>query len=102
MTKKFKLLKDLPGIKAGTIAEWNGMLEEYVFASAVGYTEEEMKKYPDWFQEIPDKWPRDIRIEVQEMAMGGYLLTVYTQFETKQAAEEMRDKIKELLGGEGE
>ena len=52
--RKFKLLKDLPGIPAGTISEY---CEGNCFClNGLWYDHSFMKQYPDFFQEINPEW----------------------------------------------
>jgi len=54
--KKYKLLKDLPDLKAGAVFEF----DEFKYYSCGNYHtycfhHEELERYPDWFQEIKER-----------------------------------------------
>jgi len=55
---KFKLLKDLPLIKAGVISTYNPSTFQYCFLNDTGQeyylSEEYITKCPDWFEEIKE------------------------------------------------
>ena len=109
--KKYKLLKDLPGIKAGSIIENDHAYFDFGFCDVRHFR---FNNYPDWFEEIPTKWkPKEGQeywyvssdgnvslMRWRDNALCNFYFEFGNCFPTKQAASEMRDKIKELLEGE--
>jgi len=50
---KYKLLKDLPGCKAGVVSEYNG---KWFLFGAFNFTNLYVKENPDFFEEVKEKW----------------------------------------------
>ena len=106
---KYKLLKDLPNCKIGTIAEVN----EYNVAhfDAFNFYISDLKKHTDWFEPVIERWrarngenyyfvsQRSIvdsleetfhPIDEKHFDFGNY-------FETRKQAEEASKRIKKVL-----
>jgi len=62
--KKYKLLKDLPSLKAGAIFTYNHGVDGYVYDGTyglAGYSKEVVENSPDWFKTLdeeinPEAW----------------------------------------------
>lgn len=54
---KYKLLKDLPGVKAGTEFILDNFIELETAAICHAFTKSEIESYPDWFAPVePERW----------------------------------------------
>lgn len=116
MTKKYKLLKDLPGINKGSIWKSKGWFyepERYFEDMIPPRCSAHFVEFSDFFEPLNEKWkPKEgekywyvnstgLVIETVSLATHGKgEINFGNCFPTKQAAQEMRDKIKELLGKE--
>jgi len=62
--KKYRLLKDLPGLKAGAVFTYDHRVNGYVYEGAngfAGYSTEVVESSPDWFNTLdeeitPEAW----------------------------------------------
>ena len=62
--KKFKLIKEYPGLKIDTIVQYQpGVFPEYFdINSAKRYCERDIENYPEFWQEIKNEYPKIISI----------------------------------------
>lgn len=64
MDKKYRLLKDLPGIKAGAVSSHDGvyfMFEDENGEEAALFAQDRIDLNPDWFEEVKDENPEKIK-----------------------------------------
>lgn len=62
--KKYRLLKDLPGLKAGAVFIYDPRVDGYVYEGVdgfAGYSAETVENSPDWFKPLdeeitPEAW----------------------------------------------
>lgn len=61
--KKYRLLKDLPALKAGAVFTYNPRVDGYVHEGGgfAGYSAEVVENSPDWFKNLdeeinPEAW----------------------------------------------
>jgi len=81
MTKRYKLLKDLPDYKAGEIYEWNGDYYEAKTEPVTGgrgqWPAYYVENSPEWFEEIkkpetPFVWNDELIKEFSKLIIGEY------------------------------
>ena len=62
--KKYRLLKDLPGLKAGAVFTYDHRVDGYVYEGVIGfagYSAEVVENSPGWFKTLdeeinPEAW----------------------------------------------
>jgi cyclopropane fatty-acyl-phospholipid synthase-like methyltransferase len=96
MSKKYKLLKDLPDCKAGTILELSEDGESYDYKAQDGaecwYRRHYVESNSDWFQlvEEPKNEEQDSIAEIIEMWRNDYTMTSH------RIATHIIDRLKHL------
>lgn len=99
--KQYRLLKDAPTVKAGTISCIADNNIDYIFSGVDGcflISESEILKRPDWFEEVkPFEWTDELVIEFltsSEFAIPesqrysffkNYILTIIEKFKQQKA-----------------
>ena len=103
MSENYRLKKDLLDHRKGAILDKETCQKYVKFFSSlfIKPTFQEIDDYRDWFEEIPTKWKPEPDVQItRNNSCNCWFVNMFLDCPTKQAAEEMRDKIKELLGGE--
>jgi len=81
---KYKLLKDLPGCKAGVVSEYNG---KWFLFGAFNFTNLYVKENPDFFEEVKEKWYIETNWGITNIQPGAWL---NGPFDEKEEAEKYK------------
>lgn len=109
--KKYKLLRDLPGLKAGTLLLWDKERDMLISIGSRAYLCYGPTRHPDWLEEVRERWaPKekdiffwvsdDHRICSDKLPMGKYdgcLLRIGDCFRTSELAEAAAKAVKAEL-----
>lgn len=75
MTHTYRLLKDLPYVKAGSIFKKTTYSEDFecnsIDSSSYRYKEKEMLQLPEWFEPVADTPPQIEEIKVPDWIVFG-------------------------------
>lgn len=88
--KQYRLLKDLPGVKAGAISKG---INPYVFGgepTGYGLNEKTIQNNPDWFEEVkPFEWTDELVKEAIQFYVAHekdkYLVDIIEEFKQQKA-----------------
>ena len=76
----YRLLKDLPNVKAGTIFEWEDQFELFTFES-YSYHEHEIIELKDWFELVVYKTQEEMILNIKDI-IAKFSYTTWVQFIT--------------------
>jgi len=107
--KKYRLLRDLPGVKAGAVSKVRNFDDRIVyFFGEMAIPESELDFHPDWFEEVKPWRPKKGEIfyfvssllEIECATWAGhnweeYLFLVGNIFPSKEKAMVLRDRFME-------